>query len=131
MGSLVWQKLFCLAVCFRYLWCACRENPESQNCKLSINLLHGHTLHEIFKYLFFITLSIIISKLRNNSRALVCCNHPGVFYKKGVLRNFAKFTGKHLCRSLFFNRVIEKREKILYWKRNSGGVFFMRVLRNF
>ena len=26
---------------------------------------------------------------------------PEVFYKKGVLRNFAKFTGKHLCQSLF------------------------------
>ena len=23
--------------------------------------------------------------------------------KKGVLRNFIKFTGKHLCQSLFFN----------------------------
>ena len=23
--------------------------------------------------------------------------------KKGVLRNFAKFTGKHLCHSLYFN----------------------------
>ena len=23
----------------------------------------------------------------------------------GVFRNFAKFTGKHLCQSLFFNRV--------------------------
>ena len=28
---------------------------------------------------------------------------PEVFCKKGVLRNFAKFTGKHLCQSLFFN----------------------------
>ena len=28
-----------------------------------------------------------------------------VFWKKGVLRNFAKFTGKHLCQSLFFNNV--------------------------
>ena len=25
--------------------------------------------------------------------------------RKGVLRNFAKFTGKHLCQSLFFNEV--------------------------
>ena len=25
-----------------------------------------------------------------------------VFCKKGILRNFAKFTGKHLCQSLFF-----------------------------
>ena len=23
---------------------------------------------------------------------------------KGVLRNFSKFTGKHLCQSLFFNK---------------------------
>ena len=28
-----------------------------------------------------------------------------VFFKKGVLRNFTKFTGKHLCQSLFFNKV--------------------------
>ena len=27
------------------------------------------------------------------------------FYKKGVVRNFAKFTRKHLCRSLFFDKV--------------------------
>ena len=27
--------------------------------------------------------------------------------KKGVLRNFAKFTGKHLCQSLFFNKVAD------------------------
>ena len=30
---------------------------------------------------------------------------PEVFYKKAVLRNFAKFTGKQLCQSLFFNKV--------------------------
>ena len=40
-----------------------------------------------------------------------------VFCKKGVLKNFAKFTGKHLCQSLFFNKVAGK-------KRESGtGVF--------
>ena len=27
---------------------------------------------------------------------------PLVFYKKGVLKSFTIFTGKHLCRSLFF-----------------------------
>ena len=30
---------------------------------------------------------------------------PEVFCKKGVLINFAKLTGKHLCQSLFFNQV--------------------------
>ena len=28
---------------------------------------------------------------------------PQLFLRKSVLRNFAKFTGKHLCQSLFFN----------------------------
>ena len=32
-------------------------------------------------------------------------SRPEVFCKKGVLRNFVKFTGKHLCQSLFFNKV--------------------------
>ena len=31
-----------------------------------------------------------------------------VLLKKGVLKNFVKFTGKHLCQSLFFNKVAEK-----------------------
>ena len=28
-----------------------------------------------------------------------------MFRQKDVLGNFAKFTGKHLCQSLFFNKV--------------------------
>ena len=30
----------------------------------------------------------------------VCSEAPEMFYKKNVLKNFAKFTGKHLCQSL-------------------------------
>ena len=32
-------------------------------------------------------------------------SHRRCSVRKGVLRNFAKFTGKHLCQSLFFNKV--------------------------
>ena len=32
-------------------------------------------------------------------------SRPEVFCKKGVLGNFTKFTGKHLCQSLFLNKV--------------------------
>ena len=28
-------------------------------------------------------------------------SQPREFYEKGVLKNFAKFTGKYLCQSLF------------------------------
>ena len=34
-----------------------------------------------------------------------------VFCEKGVLRNFTKFTRKHLCRSLFFNKVAGLRRR--------------------
>ena len=29
-----------------------------------------------------------------------------MFCEKGVLRNFTKFTGKHVCHCLFFNKVV-------------------------
>ena len=32
-------------------------------------------------------------------------SHQRCSMKKGVIRNFTKFTGKHLCQSLFFNKV--------------------------
>ena len=34
-------------------------------------------------------------------------SRPEVFCKKGALINFTKLTGKHLCQSLFFNKVAE------------------------
>ena len=36
-----------------------------------------------------------------------------VFYKKGVLKHFTKFTGKHMCQSLFFNKVAGLRDATL------------------
>ena len=41
---------------------------------------------------------------------------PEVFCKKGVRKNFAKFTGKHLSRSLFFNKELQARGVQLYLK---------------
>ena len=32
-------------------------------------------------------------------------SRPEVFYKKDVLRNFAKFTGKQMRQSQFFNKI--------------------------
>ena len=37
--------------------------------------------------------------------ALLRSNHRKYSVKKGVLRNFVKFTGKHFYQSLFFNKV--------------------------
>ena len=44
-------------------------------------------------------------------------SRPEVFCKKSVLRNFTKFTGKHLCQSLFFNKIAGLRPATLLKKR--------------
>ena len=44
-------------------------------------------------------------------------SHPEVFCKKGVLKNVTKFTGRHLCQSLFFNKVTDLRPATLLKKR--------------
>ena len=51
-----------------------------------------------------LTYMIIVTKLFRSSQ-LRC------FMKKSVLRIFAKFTGKHLYQSLFFNKVADLRPK--------------------
>ena len=43
-------------------------------------------------------------------------SHRRYSFKKCVLRNFAKFTGKHLCQSLFFSKVAGLRPATLFKK---------------
>ena len=47
--------------------------------------------------------------------------------KKGVLRNFERFTGKHLCPSLFFNNVVTLLKKRL--RHRCLPVNFVKFLR--
>ena len=44
-------------------------------------------------------------------------SRPDVFCNKSVLRNFSKFTGKHLCQRLFFNKIAGLRSATLLKKR--------------
>ena len=56
-----------------------------------------------------------------------------VFSKKGVLRNCAKFTGKHQCQSLFFNKVADLRPATLLQKETVARVFsceFCKISKN-
>ena len=53
----------------------------------------------------------------SSSRYTVRSSHPEVFCKKCILKNFPKLTGKHLCQSLFFNKVAGLRPKALLKKR--------------
>ena len=65
-------------------------------------------------------------------------SHQRCSVKKGVLRNFTKFTGKHLCQSLFFNKVpglrpatlLKKRPWHRYFPVNSAKFLRTLFLRN-
>ena len=59
-------------------------------------------------------------------------SHREMFCKKGVLKNFTKFTGKDLCWSLFFNKVSSPRTSTLLNKRLQHRRFpveFVKYLR--
>ena len=59
-------------------------------------------------------------------------SHRRCSVRKDVLKNFAKFTGKHLCQSLFFNRVAGLRPATLLKKRLWHRCFpvnFVKFLR--
>ena len=57
---------------------------------------------------------------------------PGGVLLKGVVKNFAKFTGKQLCRSLFFNEVAGLKPATLLEKDTGTGVSceFCEVFKN-
>ena len=59
--------------------------------------------------------------VQNYQKRVYRSSRLDVVYKKGLLKNFAKFTGKHLCQSPFFNRVpglppvVASRYRIKHW----------------
>ena len=53
----------------------------------------------------------------NDYRITCRSSQSAMFCKKGVLRNFVKLTGKHLCQSLFFGKVAG-----LFLQNTSGAV---------
>ena len=55
---------------------------------------------------------------------------PDAFYKKSVHKYSAKFIGKDLCQSFFFNKVANLRSTTLL-KRGFYKVIFLWVLQNF
>ena len=49
-------------------------------------------------------------------------SRPEVFYKKGVLENFTKFTEKHFCWGLFLVKLQDLRPKTLLRSDFTTGV---------
>ena len=61
-------------------------------------------------------------------------SHQRCSMKKGILKNFTKFTGKHLCQSLFFNNVAGLRPATLFQRKLLHSCFpvnFAKFSRTF
>ena len=66
------------------------------------------------------------------TKRIIRSSDPEVFCKKDVLKNFTKFTGKHLCWNICFNKVASLRPGTLLKERFQHGclpVNFTKFLR--
>ena len=73
-----------------------------------------------------------VNKTSGISSSKYRSSHRRCSIKKGVLKNLAKFTGKHLCQSLFFNKVAGLRPATSLKKRlwhTCFSVNFAKFLR--
>ena len=86
----------------------------------------ANNVYFVKKQIFFqkkiIFFNLVLQQMNNHSR-------PTVFCKKGVLTNFAKFTGEHKYQSLFFNKVAGLRPAALLKKRFWHRCFPMNFVK--
>ena len=128
--------------CFRFI-CACQVSAHLVNMLYHVFLVHDLPVnllmcHWCFYYFTLLWLVYCLFKMfflyllnqKGFCCRLSCCilqtqsflsryrsSHQCCSMKKGVLRNFAEFTGKHLYQSLVFNKVAGLRPATLLKKR--------------
>ena len=76
-----------------------RQNSFSIKATCACNFSKSRTLSHVFPMSF----GKIFRAAFLQTEAAVC--RSSCLFKIGVLKNFTKFTGKHLCQSLFFNKM--------------------------
>ena len=89
---------------------------------------HLYNANKILCFRTFCTVNIIILVLFTFERMLRS-SHQRCSLRKGVFKNFVKFTRKHLCQSLFFNKIAAIRPATLLKKRLWHRCFLW-ILRN-
>ena len=110
----------CQSVCKRslgqdYQMCLVTWSSYSGNCTTDPDILQNGICTKSFK-IAMIDISPYdywMSGINSNYRS----SHLEVFNRKGIFKNFIKLTEKHLCQSLFFNKVAGFRPATLLEKR--------------
>ena len=86
-------------------------------------------LYNLFTFWMLLSVFSIIALLPSCSSS-EAVSHQSCSSKIGVLKNFTKFKGKHLCWTLFFNKVASLSPATLR-KRGSNTDVFQWILWNF
>ena len=74
-----------------------------------LRCLFSTALENLCARIYFIVICIVIENaILVVQRRIDRSSHRRFSIKKGVLTNFSKFTGKHLCQSLFFKRFYDR-----------------------
>ena len=108
---MIWLWQFCFAQT-RSIW-------KLQSVKVFINFLHWFINVSKLSMISMFKVSTSNVQMHKSKISLIFW-WPAIFdraesvvqkcsVRKGVLRNFAKFTGKHLCHSLFFKKILKRR----------------------
>ena len=94
-----------------------QESTEFTYCQY--DQVHFESFSSIGRFMSHLGVLLQTSRAVQSRRQVIC--------KKDVLRNFSKFTGKHLCQSLFYNKTDYGTGVILWILRNSKNTFLYRT----
>ena len=119
-------------------WLSLRDCPTETSLIITVDLVSWVAKSKyIILYVFKCFLiktgavdSVILHEKTSSIATTLRSSRPEVFCKEGVLRNFTKFTGKHLCQSLFFTKVAGLKHGTLL-KNRLWDRCFLRILLNF
>ena len=101
------------------IYCKCTGEHPCRSV-ISIKLL----FNSCFKLRYSLKiLNVLVSSYRSS--------RPEVFYKLGSLKSFVKFTRKHLCWNLFFNKVAGLKPEKKTIQQRCFPVSFAKFLRAF
>ena len=112
---------------------SCKNYPELLKlCGENVNICPQHHTESdsvFIEWLAFIYLWIIILHCPTESKTWESTSPRGVLWKT-IFKNLWKFTGKHLSRSMFFNKTAVWGPATL-WKRDFGSDVFMWIFTIF
>ena len=117
-----------------------RSFPKFSRCNFVVQFLKSSIIWEC-RWLFIF--QCYYNTFFSNCNELLTCDECSYWHysyrsshrrcsaRKGVLRNLAKFTGKHLCQSLFFNKVSGLKVWNMFKVNNKDTMFLLLTLNIF